>query len=141
MAALFTERDVNAVDTNVVVRLIVGDEPQQAASARTLLETGRALLATTVVLETEWVLRSVYRLDRNAIAAALAKFCGLEQVELENANLVRDALRCYADGMDLADALHLLSAEAAGARRFCTFDTRFAKSAARYAGGIKVERL
>jgi predicted nucleic-acid-binding protein len=141
VAAVLTENLVNALDTNIIVRIIIGDDQRQATAARAVLENGRAFLATTVVLESEWVLRSVYRLGRDVTAAALAKFCGLEQVELESADLVRDALLCYVDGMDLADALHLLSAEAAGARRFCTFDVGFAKSATRRAGGIKVERL
>ena len=48
-----------AVDTNVVVRLLAQDDPKQAA-ARTLFAAGPIWIAKTVLLETEWELRTVY---------------------------------------------------------------------------------
>ena len=48
-----------AVDTNVVVRFLTGDEPAQAERARSIFEREAVLLLKTVMLETEWVLRRV----------------------------------------------------------------------------------
>ena len=50
-------RGVLAVDTNVVVRFLTGDEPAQAGRARALFEHEAVLLLKTVLLETEWMLR------------------------------------------------------------------------------------
>jgi predicted nucleic-acid-binding protein len=53
---------MNAVDTNIVVRLIVGDNPEQEAAARNLIRGGSVWISKTVLLETIWVLRTFYRL-------------------------------------------------------------------------------
>ena len=49
-----------AVDTNILVRFLVADEPEQARRARELFSLNTILIPTTVLLETEWVLRSAY---------------------------------------------------------------------------------
>src|ERR1041385_573755 len=49
-----------AIDTNVVVRYLTSDHPKQAARAEALVERQDVFVATTVLLETEWVLRSAY---------------------------------------------------------------------------------
>src|SRR3954471_11069924 len=53
-----------AVDTNVVVRYVTRDHPEQSPRAKALIDGNDVLLATTVLLETEWVLRSAYGFDR-----------------------------------------------------------------------------
>lgn len=110
-----------AVDTNVVVRLIVNDDPQQAARARTLMDNNTVLVSTTVLMECEWVLRSAYRLTAARVNLAMKGFCGLENVLVAEIEIVERALELHADGMDFADALHLLSGSKAEA--FVTFDT------------------
>ena len=49
-----------AVDTNVVVRYLTGDEVEQFAKAKALIDGEDVFVCTTVLLETEWVLRSLY---------------------------------------------------------------------------------
>ena len=63
-----------AADTNVLVRLVTDDEPRQTAQARQLFETETIFLAKTVLLETEWVLRRLYRLDPLPVARAASRF-------------------------------------------------------------------
>jgi predicted nucleic-acid-binding protein len=122
---------VVAVDTNVVVRLLTGDEPAQAARARALFEREAVLLAKTVILESEWVLRRLYRFRSDRIADAFVALIALPNLVCEDARVVADAVQWMRDGMDFADALHLGSARPAG--RFATFDTRLAKRAAKIA--------
>ena len=55
-----------AVDTNVIVRLLTGDEPRQSEQARLLFDRETIFLPKTVLLEAEWVLRRLYRLERAA---------------------------------------------------------------------------
>lgn len=58
-----------AIDTNILARLLTKDEPKQYATASALIQGGDILVATTVLLETEWVLRSSYESPRIAIGA------------------------------------------------------------------------
>ena len=96
-----------AVDTNVVVRLLTGDDPAQAARARAIFERDSVLLAKTVMLESEWVLRRLYRFGADRIAEAFAALIALPDVACEDPAAVADAIRWMRGGMDFADALHL----------------------------------
>lgn len=114
-----------AVDTNVVVRVLTNDDPEQAAAVAALLEREAVFLPLSVVLETEWVLRSVYGLDRRVVVSALRRFLGIPTVTTESAGRIGQALAWYEEGFDFADALHLASASEVGAERLATFDGRF----------------
>jgi predicted nucleic-acid-binding protein len=123
---------VRAIDTNVVVRFLTGDDPNQAARARALIEAGDLFVATTVLLESEWVLRSAYGFSAKRIAGALRDLAGLPGVTLEDPALVARALDWAEAGLDFADALHLARAE--GCTAFISFDTKLAKQAGQVAG-------
>lgn len=125
-----------AVDTNVIVRLIVNDDDAQVAVARRLMQRGEILVTSTVVLETEWVLRSVYNLGPQEILGGLTRLFGLENVETENPAGIAKALSGYAKGMDFADAMHL--AQSAGATSFATFDKSLSRTAKRIGGFVPV---
>jgi predicted nucleic-acid-binding protein len=114
-----------AVDTNVLVRLLTWDEPEQAAQAKALFSANDIFVSKTVLLETEWVLRSLYALDEARIAGALRGLLGLPRLRCEDRNAVDLALGCFEHGLDFADALHLTSS--VGASGFATFDQRFRK--------------
>jgi predicted nucleic acid-binding protein len=120
-----------AVDTNLIVRYLTGDHPRQSAKARAVIDGEDVFVSTTVLLETEWVLRSVYSFDSARVCAALRAFAGLPRVSLEDPALVATALDRTALGLDFADALHLGRAEDCDA--FATFDHQLIK-AARAAG-------
>ncbi len=129
---------MTAVDTNVVVRLLTGDDRKQAAAARALFAAEPIWIAKTVLLETEWVLRSLYGFDTGAIRDALTRLLGLENVRVEDAAAVAAALTLTHSGIDLADAMHL-SSRPAGAR-FVSFDKSFV-APAKKAGASGVARL
>lgn len=112
-----------AIDTNLLVRYLTGDDPKQSAAARALIEHNDVFVATTVLLEAEWVLRSVYGFEADKIAKAFIAFAGLPHVTLEDADLAAKALDWVLKGMDFADALHLAKANACEA--FISFDRRF----------------
>jgi predicted nucleic acid-binding protein len=116
-----------AVDTNVIVRYLTGDHPKQSARARALVDGADVFVCTTVLLETEWVLRSVYGFAPAQVCKALRAFAGLARVSLEDAALAAMALDRMEGGMDFADALHLGRADACDA--FVTFDQQFMKAA------------
>lgn len=119
-----------AVDTNVVVRLLVGDHAAQAARARALLAAGHEVfISPTVLLETEWVLRAAYRYTAAQIAPFLRALLGLPGVQTPAPARVSMALDAYELGLDFADGLHVFLSEEATA--FYTFDVDFRKRAKR----------
>jgi predicted nucleic-acid-binding protein len=118
---------VRAIDTNVIVRFLTGDHPQQARKARAIVEGGDLFVPTSVLLETEWVLRSAYGFDADKIVAALRALAGLPGLALEEPILIARALDWTEKGMDFADALHLGKAE--GCSAFVSFDRKLAKAA------------
>lgn len=92
-------------------------------------------VCTTVLLETEWVLRSVYGFAPAQVCRGLRAFAGLARVSLEDPALAASALDHMEGGMDFADALHLGRAGACDA--FVTFDRRCMRTA-RAAGAENV---
>lgn len=118
-----------AIDTNVLVRVLTNDHPEQSPWARALLEDHEVFVALTVLLETEWVLRSAYRFAPERIYAALRAFAGLPQVRIEAPDCLAQALDRAEAGLDFADALHLYAASQAEA--FVTFDARLITRARR----------
>jgi len=113
---------VLAVDTNVIVRYLTRDDPEQFARASALIGGDDIYVCTTVLLETEWVLRRAYRFSRERISAALTAFAGLPRVTLEDPIGAARALNWMRRGMDFADALHV--AKAMGCEAFVSFDQR-----------------
>jgi len=73
-----------AIDTNVLVRLLVNDDEAQGSRARAAFETEDIWIGKTVLLETFWVLRSVYDFDDTAIARAIEGALGLPRVQVED---------------------------------------------------------
>ena len=118
---------MRAIDTNIVVRYLTGDDPDQAARASAVIGAGDVFVGTTVLLESEWVLRSVYGYPGPEVAAALRAFAGLPEVSVESPAMLAEALERAENGMDFADALHL--GAAARCEAMLTFDRRFIERA------------
>ena len=116
-----------AVDTNVIVRYLTRDDSEQFAKANALISGEDVYVCTTVLLETEWVLRRGYRFGREQVIAALGAFAGLPRVTLEDPASTAKALDWTLRGMDFADALHV--AKAQGCEAFVSFDQRLAAAA------------
>jgi predicted nucleic-acid-binding protein len=120
---------MTAVDTNVVVRLLTEDDVKQAAAAKSLLAAEPIWISKTVLLETEWVLRSAYGFSEGTVRDALGKLLGLKNVHAEDESAVAAALALTGHGIEFADALHL-SSRPPGAG-FVSFDQSFVRSAKR----------
>jgi predicted nucleic-acid-binding protein len=127
---------VIAVDTNILVRYLVEDDVAQTDRAEVVLRAGAVLLLKSVLLETEWVLRSIYRFERRAIVDGITGLLGLPGVEIEDRPAVGRALDWYGQGLDFADALHLASSGRAEA--FATFDGTLRSKARALTGAVPV---
>ncbi len=116
-----------SIDTNVIVRVVTADDPDQLAVALKVMRLDGLWLCKTVLLEIEWVLRYSYRLSPQTIREAIIRLLGYPNLSVEGPEAVEVALDLYAAGMDFGDALHLASSN--GADRFMTFDRALSKAA------------
>jgi predicted nucleic-acid-binding protein len=114
-----------AVDTNVLVRLLTDDDRGQVAQARALFATEEVWVPKSVLLETSWVLKSVYRFRSTDIHEGLRKLLGLSNVTVEDRNAVVTALSFADQGLEFANALHFASSPAGA--RFFSFDESLVK--------------
>lgn len=117
-----------AVDTNIIVRYLTGDDAEQFARASALIRHEDVYIGTTVLLEAEWVLRRGYGFGRDRVVEALGAFAALPRVTLEDPVRLATALGWAARGMDFANALHLAASGECDA--FISFDRRLATVAA-----------
>ncbi len=119
-----------ALDTNILVRLLLNDDAAQCKQARELLSRSEIYTApTTVMLELVWVLESE-DFSRDEILQGLRTLLGLPNFKPKSLDALCYAIKWYESGMDFGDALHL--ALSAGDEAFVTFDKAFGKVATKY---------
>lgn len=119
-----------ALDTNMLVRALVSDHPEQVAVVRQLIAGNSVFVSRTVLLEAEWVLRARYKVTPTELLKFFRALLEADDTVVEAAEAVGNALDWYEQGADFADALHLA---ASGSAVMHTFDREFCR-AAREAG-------
>lgn len=98
-----------ALDTNLLVRRATDDVPAERRAVVSLLERHETLIPKTVLLETEWVLRSRYGYAPGQIAEFFEYLSALASMTFEDEEAVCWAVSAIRRGIDFADALHLAS--------------------------------
>ncbi len=116
-----------AVDTNVLVRLLTGDDPTQFKASERLFATEQIFVPVTVLLESEWVLRAAYALSPIDVCDAFSRILGLANVTIADNQRVSQAIDWHRTGLDFADALHLSQCQALD--KLKTFDGALVKRA------------
>jgi predicted nucleic-acid-binding protein len=122
-----------AIDTNVLVRLLMQDDKAQLARAQRLvtqcLEAEQELFVpVTVTLELEWVLRSRFGMGKEAVLHTFSQLLLTVELRFEAAGAIEWALRQYRDvAADFSDCLHAALASRAGEQPLWTFDKAAAK--------------
>jgi predicted nucleic-acid-binding protein len=121
------------IDTKILLRLIVADEPRQAVAARNFIiencdadEPG--FVSNVVLAELAWTLAKVYEFRRDQIADAIAQILETVQLDVEASSDVAAAVKDYRKGpADFADCLLGRANVAAGCTHTVTFDRKAAK--------------
>jgi len=119
-----------AIDTNVLVRYLVNDDPKQARKAKALVhqldsEEARAYVSDIVLCELVWVLARRYGFDRAQIGLTLKRLTGARQLRFISSDNILRAIGAYESGKgDFADYLIREHAAAAGCESVATFDKK-----------------
>nr|WP_207791433.1 type II toxin-antitoxin system VapC family toxin [Sphingosinicella soli] len=106
---------------------MTNDDKRQAKAARAAIEAGDIFITTTVMLESEWVLRSGYGFTPERIVTGLRGLAGLPGITVEEPARTAQALDWTTGGMDFADALHLAGSNACDG--FLSFDRKLIRAA------------
>lgn len=120
------------IDTTVLLRLIVDDDPEQRALVMKfgsgLNREYRGVITLVALLETDWALRSQFGFDRKQSSAALWKLMGVRGVEIESHDVVARALLSVDNSdADFADALIAEKSLELGCEAIVTLDQKAAK--------------
>jgi predicted nucleic-acid-binding protein len=123
---------VIGLDTNILLRTVLNDDPVQSPAAQRLLQsldqTRRGFVNLPVLMELFWVLRSRYKLPRSRLAGLIRDLIESEFLEFEAFETVGKALAAYERGLaDFADAVIAMRNREFGIDRTFTFDKRAAK--------------
>jgi len=121
------------LDTNLLIRLATNDAPAERTVVTELLGRHECRISKTVLLETEWVLRSRYDYSAVQFADFADYLLALKSLSIEDESVVRWAVDAARTGLDFADAMHLAVA-AASDESFYTFDKKLHRKALRLKG-------
>ena len=121
------------LDTDVIIRLLTGDDLDKQAAAADLFERVRAgqleiAAPDTVIADAVYVLASprLYHLPRQVVQQVLAPLVQLPGFRISNRRAVLRALELYAsDNIDFGDALIVASMEQAGSHIVYSYDRDF----------------
>jgi predicted nucleic acid-binding protein len=118
------------LDTSVVVRYLTGDPPRLAVRAARIIDQGRELALTDVVIaETAYVLSTVYRIPRDAVVEGLVGLLqkrNIAALHLDKGAVIQALLFCRpSNRVSFADAMVWAAARSSGAEAVYSFDERF----------------
>lgn len=110
-------------DTNLFVRILVNDDPEQVQAAAAALDNAdQIIVSSTVLCEVAWVLKRMYRLPSDEIADAIEKLLGSYRLNCDRL-AIEGGLASIRAGAGFADGVVATEAARAGAR-FLSFDRR-----------------
>ena len=113
------------IDANVILRFLIGDNPEMQASAQEAIESGKAFTLPVVLAEVIYVLNGHYEVERATIRNTLKQL--LEHVGIEYPEVIKSALDYYAGrNVDFVDAILIARARILGEDVF-SFDKRLNK--------------
>jgi predicted nucleic-acid-binding protein len=124
---------VIGLDTNVLVRYLVQDDPAQSPAAtaviESLSESEPGFVSIVTAVELGWVLTRAYGVDRTTLADTIAGLLSSRELAVQHADVVRAAVEGLRGGADFADMVIAGLGLESGCERTVTFDRRAAERA------------
>ena len=123
------------LDTNVVLRLLLNDDLKQRQRAVKAIQQAKGLavrvtITLAVVLEMEWVLRSIAKMTKPQVLSVFDLLLESYDIEIDNEKALEQALHIYANAAaDFAECLFLAQYQRMGCQTMLTFDTKAARMA------------
>jgi predicted nucleic-acid-binding protein len=122
------------LDTNVILRYFVTDDPKQVHEAESLIDaftpSDPGWIGVTVLAELVWALTSIYRFNREGVIGIVETLLTSDDLMIEQSDDMRRALWLYRIGKaDFADCVFAVTARAAGCSRTVTLDRIAARDA------------
>jgi len=124
---------VIALDTNALVRVVVEDDIEQAHKVRKLIESAEQngesiLILTEVLIETVWVLESVYHCTRTEVYNFLKTLVRADVFTFADPEVIVAAIQKYRKKGDFADIIIVIQAIKHGAKKLFSFDRKLQKN-------------
>jgi len=121
-----------ALDTNSIVRMLIEDDKKQAKAVQDIVKLAeknskQILVLSEVLIETVWVLESVYKCPRNEIVNFLATLISNSVFIFKDSLIIRSAIKQYKQGEDFADLIIVGQAKKQNAKIFFSFDKKLQK--------------
>ncbi|MDB3935652.1 type II toxin-antitoxin system VapC family toxin [Granulosicoccus sp.] len=118
-----------ALETNVLVRYLIADDIKQFEAAKKFIEETiideTLFILVSVSVELEWVLRSLYELNKTTIITTFNRLLESREIEFQEEPAIEVALSLYTDSnSDFADCLHIDCAQRQGRLPLMTFDRK-----------------
>lgn len=124
---------MKGIDTNILIRFLIGDDTKQAKQAYNLFKKAEAskselFVPLLVVLEIIWVLESVYEISRTSILDSLSDLTLMPILKFENQSTLQQFIHAaHSNKYDLSDLLIVHSAKSSGCEQIITFDKKASK--------------
>ena len=120
---------MTGLDTNVLVRYLTQDDEEQLriVLAMFLKKNATFFVSDLVLVETRWILRSLYDWTDDEVADAYLRLLTTHNLDFENESRLRSAIRGMKNGADFPDELIVDRCRAHGCRNIATFDKDMAK--------------
>ena len=120
------------LDTDIIVRYLVQDEPDQSSTASAVIDALTAedpgFLSLVTLVELYWVLRRAYRISTARCAELIEGLLNARELRIDQESVVRASLAARLGGVDFADAVIAELGRVAGCDHTVTFDRRAAQS-------------
>jgi predicted nucleic-acid-binding protein len=121
-----------ALDTNALVRMLIEDDENQAKIVQQVIvlaekNSVQIIILSEVLIETVWVLESVYPCTREDISQFLGLLISTSTFIFPDSALIRDVANHYKKGGDFADLLIVAQARKCQAKKFFSFDKNLQK--------------
>lgn len=121
-----------ALDTNALVRVLIEDDEKQASTVKKIIESAekkgqQILILTGVLIETVWVLESVYECTREDIYQFLETLTYTSVITFSDPQIILNAIRHFKKGGDFADLIIVMQALNHQAKKMISFDKKLQK--------------